>query len=81
MEDKLVAEVKRKRPTLKGLVSIMRKYRFADLQEMKRVFMQHNLVIHINTRDPIMKKISQKNAKQVSTMYKEMRSIRTRRKR
>jgi hypothetical protein len=38
--EKLVAEVKRKRPTLKELVPIMRKYGFGETNKMKEVFFQ-----------------------------------------
>ena len=75
MEEELIAEVKRKHPTLQELVPIMRKYGFDDKNKMKRVFLKHNLVIYVNQRDPVIKKIHKKNAKQVSTMYKDMRTV------
>jgi hypothetical protein len=75
MEEELVAEVKRKHPTLKELIPMMRKYGFGEKGKMKHVFLKHNLVIYINQRDPVIKQIHKKNAKQVSNMYKEMKTI------
>jgi len=60
MENELVAEVKRKHPTLKELVPIMRKYGFGEKNKMSEVFLKHNLVIYINQRDPVIKKIHKK---------------------
>jgi len=75
MEEKLVAEIKRVRPTLKGMVPILRKYGFGEMDKMKEVFFKHNLVNYVNKGDPVMKKIRKQTSKEVKGMYKEMRNL------
>jgi len=38
----------------------MRKYGFGEKNKMSEVFLKHNLVIYINQRDPVIKKIHKK---------------------
>ena len=68
-------EIKRKRPTLKGVLPIMKKYGLHPKQKRtRRIFLENNLVIYLK-KDKTMRKMQKKSAKEISNMYKEFREV------
>jgi len=75
MEREFVEEIKRKRPTLKGVLPIMKKYGLHPKQKRtRRIFLENNLVIYLK-KDKTMRKMQKKSAKEISNMYKEFREV------
>ena len=67
-------EVKKKRPSLKGL-PIMHKYKFKSKNNrFKTLFLQYNIITFLK-KDKTMRKIYKKSAKTISIAHKEMRTI------
>ena len=78
MEKQFVDEIKRKRPTLKGVIPIMRKYGLHPKeQRTRRIFLENNLVTFLK-KDKTMRKIEKKSAKKIAMAYKEMRETKFR---
>jgi hypothetical protein len=74
-EKQFINEVKKKRPSLKGLLPIMHKYGFKPKNNrFKTLFLQYNIITFLK-KDKTMRKIYKKSAKTISIAYKEMRSI------
>ncbi len=74
MEAKFVEEIKRKRPTLKGVLPIMKKYGLHPKQKRtRRIFLDNNLVIYLK-KDKTMRKIEKESAKKIAIAYKEIRT-------
>ena len=74
MEAKFVEEIKRKRPTLKGVLPIMRKYGLHPKQKRtQRIFLDNNLVIYLK-KDKTMRNIEKESAKKIAIAYKEIRT-------
>jgi len=74
MEKQFVEEIKRKRPTLKGVLPIMRKYGLHPKQHRtRRIFLENNLVIYLK-RDKTMRKVEKDSAKKIAVAYKEIRT-------
>jgi hypothetical protein len=74
MEKQFVEEIKRKRPTLKGVLPIMKKYGMHPKQKRtRRIFLDNNLVIYLK-KDKMMRNIQKKSAKNIAIAYKEIRT-------
>ncbi len=74
MEAKFVEEIKRKRPTLKGVLPIMKKYGLHPKQKRtRRIFLDNNLVIYLK-KDKTMRNIEKESAKKIAIAYKEIRT-------
>ena len=74
-ERKFVNEVKKKRPSLKGLLPIVRKYGF-DLKDrrFKDIFVQ-NGISKMLKKDKTMRRIHKNATKRINVAYKEISSI------
>lgn len=74
MEKQFVEEIKRKRPTLKGVLPIMRKYGLHPKQNRtRRIFLDNNLVIYLK-KDKTMRNIKKESSKKIAVAYKEIRT-------
>lgn len=74
MEKQFVEEIKRKRPTLKGVLPIMKKYGIHPKQpRTRRIFLNNNLVLYLK-KDKMMRTIEKKSAKKIAVAYKEIRT-------
>jgi len=74
MERQFVEEIKRKHPTLKGVLPIMKKYGLHPKQKRtRRIFLDNNLVIYLK-KDEMMRSIAKKSAKKIAIAYKEIRT-------
>jgi hypothetical protein len=74
MEKQFVEEIKRKRPTLKGVLPIMKKYGLHPKQKRtRRIFLDNNLVIYLK-KDKTMRNIEKESAKKIAIAYKEIRT-------
>lgn len=74
MEKQFVEEIKRKRPTLKAVLPIMKKYGLHPKQKRtRRIFLENNLVIYLK-KDKMMRNIEKESAKKIDTAYKEIRT-------
>lgn len=74
MEAKFVEEIKRKRPTLKGVLPVMKKYGLHPKQKRtRRIFLDNNLVIYLK-KDKPMRNIEKESAKKIAVAYKEIRT-------
>ena len=71
----LVAEIKRKRPPLKGVVNIFKKYGF-DIRDAnsRSIFLNHNLIKYLK-KDKQLIAIHKRSANKISIAYKEMRTL------
>jgi hypothetical protein len=74
-EDKLVAEVKRRRPYLKTIIPIFTKYGY-DIRDQvsKDIFLNNNLIKYLK-KDKQLTLIHKKSAAEISLAYKEMRTL------
>jgi hypothetical protein len=74
-ERQFVNEVKKKRPSLKGLLPIVRKYGF-DLKDrrFKDIFVQ-NGISKMLKKDKTMRRIHKNATKRINVAYKEISSI------
>jgi len=71
MSEKLIKEIKQKKPTLQELKIILKKYNITDPNELHELMLTHN-ILHYVKKDRQFRTMKKKADKNVNDAYKEL---------
>ena len=74
-ERQFMTEVKKKRPSLKGLVPIVRKYGFSIKSDRFKTLFVQNQVIKLLKKDKTIRRIHKNASRRINLAYKEVASL------